>query len=191
MTAGTEKRGGPGGIPWRMIGWGSLAAILLLPFVTNAPWTPSDYVLMGLMLGSAGLVVELAARASGDFFYRAGAGIAVAAVFMLIWVNLAVGFFGDEDNAANLMFLGVVGVAALGSLFAGPKPAGMAGAMLAAAGAQVLVGIVGYHGGHASPGASGIYEAAMGTTLFTGLWLLSAALFRKSAARQGVRQAAR
>lgn len=179
MTSGAEDE--PVGVPWRTIGWGGAAFLLLLPWAANAPWTLSDFVMMGALVGGAGLALELAVRASGNRACRAGAAIAVAAAFLLIGVNGAVGFFGDEDNPANAMFLGVLAVALLGSLFAGFQPAGMARAMFAAAAAQLAVGMIGLAAGLGSPGHAGLYEAAMGTSVFTALWLLSAGLFRKAA----------
>ena len=168
-------------IPWRIIGWSIPPLVLLLPLVANAPWTLFDYIVMGVLLGGAGLLVELVVRLSRSLAYRAGAFVAVAAIFLLIWVNGAVGFLGDEDNPANLMFGGVILVAVVGSVFLGFQPRGMARAMFAAAAAQLLVGVVGLAGGFASPGAAGLYEVVMGTTLFGSMWLVSAGLFRKAA----------
>ena len=130
-------------IPWRIIGWSIPPLVLLLPLVAGAPWTLFDYIVMGVLLGGAGLLVELVVRASGNIAYRAAAFIAIAAIFLLIWVNGAVGFLGDEDNPANLMFGGVILVAVVGSVFLGFQPRGMARAMFAAAAAQLLVGVVG------------------------------------------------
>ncbi len=62
--------------------------------------------------------------------------------------------------------------------------AGMTRAMVATAICQAMVGVVGLAAGWASPGNAGIYEVAMGTSLFTGLWLVSAGLFATSARRQ-------
>jgi hypothetical protein len=162
------------------------AVILLLPLVamqiTNeVDWGFGDFVVMGALLGGSGLVLELATQRSTSLAYRFGAACAVAASFLLIWVNLAVGFLRDEGNPANLMFLGVIGVGVIGAIIARARPAGMARAMLVAAGAQVLAGIVGLAAGWASPGGEGIYEVVLGTGLFTPLWLLSAWLFRKAA----------
>jgi len=106
----------------------------------------------------------------------------VAAAFLLVWVNLAVGFLGDEGNPANLMFLGVIAIAIFGAIVARARAAGMSNAMLIAAGAQVLAGATGLATGWASPGSEGIYEVVLGTGLFTPMWLLSAWLFRKAAA---------
>jgi hypothetical protein len=187
MAAAKIRGSGRGGFPWRIAGWGGAAAILLLPLIGNAPWTLSDYVAMGALLGGAGLVLELAARRSVDLAYRAGAGLAVAAAFLLVWVNLAVGFLGSEDNPANLMFLGVIAVAALGALFAGFRPAGMARALFAAAAAQVLVGGIGIAAGLGAPGPEGFHEAALGTSIFTALWLISGGLFLTAAGEAAAR----
>jgi hypothetical protein len=182
MAGRMEMDGKSGTMPWRLIGWGGVAILLLLPRIAGAPWTLSDYVVMAVLLGSAGLVLEFALRASVSLAFRAGAAVAVAAALLLVWVNLAVGFLGSEDNAANLIFLGVIATAAIGAALARLRPAGMKRAMLAAAGAQLLAGVVGLAAGWASPGLEGLYEVGLGTTLFSAMWLLSAALFHKAAA---------
>lgn len=182
MTNNTD--GGRRGLPWRLIGWGAVALILLLPLVTGAPWTLFDYIVAGALLGGAGLVLELVVRASGSIAYRAGAGLAVAAAFLLVWVNGAVGFLGNEDNPANLMFAGVIAIAVLGSVIAGFKAKGMASAMFAAAAAQVSVGVIALALGWSSPGNAGLHEVVMGTSVFGALWLLSGGLFRKAAGEQ-------
>lgn len=182
MAATTENGDGRSGFPWRATGWGGAAFLLLLPLVANAPWTLSDFIVMGVLLGAVGLLLELAARASGNLFYRAGAGIAVAAAFLLIWVNGAVGFLGSEDNPANLMFFGVLAVAILGTILARARAAGMARTMFATAAAQLLVGVIALAAGLGSAELSDrLYEVVMGTSVFGALWLASAALFRKAA----------
>jgi hypothetical protein len=71
-----------------------------------------------------GLAYELAVRMSSDTAYRAAAGIALAAAFILIWVNLAVGIIGSEDELANLMYFGVLAVGIIGALIARFQPHG-------------------------------------------------------------------
>lgn len=183
MTANTEM-GGRRGLPWRIAGWGGVVLLLLLPLVTGAPWTLSDYIVAAVLLGTAGLALELAVRASGDIAYRAGAGIAVAAAFLLIWVNGAVGFLGDEDNPANLMFFGVIAIAVGGSVLARFRPGGMALAMFAAAAAQLLVAVLALVLRLGSPGYAGLYEVVLGTSLFLSLWLVSGGLLRLAAERR-------
>ena len=176
MTTHTEvaRRG----LPWRLIGWGAVALVLLLPLVLGADWTLFDYVVAGALLGGGGLVLELVVRTSGSLFYRAGACLAIAAGVLLVWVNGAVGFLGNEGNPANLMFAGVIAIAVLGSVIAGFKAKGMAWAMFAAATAQALVGVIALSTGWSSPGDAGLYEVVMGTSVFGTLWLVSGGLFR-------------
>ncbi|MGB5332427.1 MAG: hypothetical protein WBM80_04545 [Woeseiaceae bacterium] len=40
--------------------------------------------------------------------YRSAFGLALAAAFILVWMNLAVGIIGDSDNLYNLMYVGVL-----------------------------------------------------------------------------------
>lgn len=173
----------------RLIGWGGAAVLLVLPliamrFTTEVNWTLSDFLVMGALLGGAGVVLELATRRSDSLYYRFAATLAVAACFLLVWVNGAVGLLGDEGNPANLMFLGVIAVAIIGAVAVRATAAGMARVTMAAAAAQVLAGIVGFSAGWASPGAQGMYEVVMGTAMFAAMWLGSALLFRR-AAREG------
>lgn len=170
----------------RVAGWGGAAVLLLLPlvamrFTSEVNWTLGDFIVMGALLGGHGLVLELVTRKANSLAYRFGMTVAVVASFLLVWVNLAVGFLGDEGNPANLMFLGVIAVAAAGAVIARFEAAGMARAMLAAAAAQMLAGVVGYSAGWASPGSQGAFEVVMGAGLFTMIWLGSAWLFRKAA----------
>lgn len=175
---------------WRVAGWGGAVALLLTPliamrFTSEVNWTLSDFVVMGAMIGAVGLALEFLVRRSGRLAYRAGAAVMVGTIFLLIWVNLAVGFLGGEANPANLMFAGVVAVAVGGAVLARFRAAGMARAMLWAAAAQAAVAVVALGWGLGSSGGAGWYEAIMGTTLFGGLWLAAAWLFGRAAAGHG------
>lgn len=174
----------------RLTGWVGAAVLLMLPLVamqytSEVDWALSDFLVAAAMLGTAGLVLELATRRSDSLAYRFGTVIAVAPALLLVWVNGAVGFLGDEGNPANLMFLGVILIAVIGAVIARANPAGMAQAMFATASAQVLAGVIGFAAGWASPGSAGLFEVLVGTSLFTGLWLLAGVLFGK-AARPGL-----
>ena len=170
-------RGGANGWSrWRMAMWGVAAFLLLLPlvamqFTKEVNWEAGDFLVMGIMLTVACGTCEMAARISGNGAYRAGVGIAVVISFLLVWINLAVGIIGTEDNVLNLMYGGVIAVAVVGSLVAGFRAAGMAKAMFAAAAAQLLVAVVAQIEGHFTWGL---------TLFFVLLWLVSAGLFRKA-----------
>ena len=160
--------------PWRILGWGTAAALLLLPlvamqFTREVDWTPFDFAFAGAMIGGVGIVYELTVRRSGNPYYRGGVAMALAATFLTIWANGAVGMIGDEGDPANLMFAGVLAIALLGSVLARFRPRGMAFAMFAAAIAQAVASGIGM-----------LLDPLGGllSTAFAGLWLLSAALFR-------------
>jgi hypothetical protein len=170
----------------RMFGWGFAALLMLLPlaamqFTSEVNWTGSDFLFAGLLIGGVGLALELAVRKSDNLAYRAGMGLALAASFLLIWINSAVGIIGDEGNAANLLYAGVLAVALFGALGVRFRPGGMAVAMAATALAHAGVGLFALLKGLGAaepPGALGILVLNGG---FTCMWLLSAAFFRKAA----------
>jgi len=173
------------GIPWRILGWGGVALLLLLPYVANAPWTASDYVFMGLLLGIIGLGVELTFHRFTSLASRLGAAIALLATFFLIWINAAVGIIGSEAEQANALFLLPIGTALLGSLLALFRPRGMAWAMALAALAQAMVPVIA-SAMRMGP-ASMIWDirVVMLTFFFTGAWLVAAALLRRAVAEPG------
>lgn len=166
-----------GGNHWRMAAWGLAALILLLPFVamkysSEVNWTPSDFIVAGVMIGGIGLAYEMAVRRSSNRAYRAGTALALAAAFMTIWASGAVGMIGDEGNPLNLMFGAVLLVALLGALLARFRPAGMARAMAVTAVAQAIASGIGLF---ADP-MGGLLSLAL-----AGVWLVSAAMFRRAA----------
>lgn len=171
-----------GAIPWRLLGWGIAAALILLPlvamqFTSEVAWTGSDFVFAIVLIGTVGLLFELAVRMSKNWAYRGGVACALAAAFLLLWINGAVGIIGDEDNAYNLLFLCEIPVALLGSIVARFRAGGMAIAMFAAGLTHIILGAL------AALGLGGPVEAkeVVLTLLFAAPWLVSGALFRKAA----------
>ncbi|PXA98308.1 hypothetical protein DMC47_09265 [Nostoc sp. 3335mG] len=164
-----------------LLGWGGALSLLALPALFGAPWTLSDYGFAAILCALAGGAIELGLLAATNIAYRLGTMVAVVAAFLLIWVNAAVGFLGNEDNPANAVFGFVLLFALGGAVLARFAARGMARAMTATAIAQLLAGVVGWSLGWASPGTNGVYEVTIGTGLFCGLWLISAALFARAA----------
>lgn len=121
--------------------------LLLVPLVAmqltdEVVWTPLDFMVAGGLLFGAGLAYEVAARNARDTLHRTATALAVLAALMLIWVNLAVGIIGSEDNPANGLYLGVLAVLGIGVLLARFRPRGMALALFATAVAQALVPLI-------------------------------------------------
>ncbi|WP_223158066.1 hypothetical protein [Thermomonas brevis] len=179
---GTMAMGSGRGNGLRPFVWGGAAGLLLLPVAAmrffpeaGVDWSGADFAVMGALLAAACGLYELGAWLGATRAYRAGFGLAVLAGFLTVWANLAVGMLGDEGNPANLLFLGVLAVAALGSLLARFRPAGMAKAMFATAAAQLAaVGIALATGGFEAR------ELAL-TACFALPWLLAGWLFRSAA----------
>ena len=164
---------------WRWAIWGTAAGLLLLPWVAmrlDAPgvdWSGGDFVAMGLLLFGACGLYEVAARMSGDLFYRAGTALAVLIGFLTAWSNLAVGIIGNENDALNLMFFGVVGIALFGALAVRFRARGLVAVMTAAGVAQALAAVLGWL-------ASGWENGVLIALFFSVPWLASAELFRRA-----------
>jgi len=182
MAKQTQHTSAPFWNPWRIAGWSGPAILLALPAVLQFPWTAFDFVVMGALFGLVGLAIELAFRASGSPAYRIGAGITVLAGFFLVWINLAAGIIGDEDNPWNLMYFGVILITLAGAVGAGFKPQGMARALFVAAALQAVVSVIAVTvAGNAPPGPVGV---AMLNLVFLMVFLGSAGLFRRAAREQ-------
>lgn len=144
-------------------------------------WTVSDFVVMGTLFAAIlGAYEFLASRAPG-FVYRAASVLTTLGVFLLIWMNMAVGIIGSENNDANLMFVAVVAIIVGGACIAQFRPAGMSRALLAAAAAQLAIGVIALAGDLGTDGRGWPRDVIVLTTFYTGLWLVAATLFRLSA----------
>jgi hypothetical protein len=153
--------------------------------VTNqVVWDAADFAFAGALIAAVGVICELAVSMTHSNAYQAAVGIALAAAFTLIWLNLAVGIIGAEDNPANLMYGGVLAVAIIGAVIGRFQPAGMARALFATALAQALVGVIALAAGFGSTAPSFPEAIVFLTGFFAALWLLSVYLFRKAAQEQ-------
>lgn len=164
------------------------AAILTLPlvamqFTEQVDWSPADFVFMGALIFGTGLLFELASRRSGSTAYRVGAGMGLLAALLLVWVNGAVGIIGSENNPANLMYLGVLAVAAIGAVWARFRAAELARALWMAALAQALVTGIAVALGLGAP-EDGPVELLAINGFFLLLWIFAAGLLRE-AGREG------
>jgi hypothetical protein len=163
-------------IPWRLVGWGGAALLLAVRYVAGFPWTLSDYVVMGAMFAIAGGSIEVAMRSSTDWTHRLGAIVAVLTGFLTVWVNLAVGMIGSEDNPYNFWFGAVLAIAIGGSLLS-RSSISMALILAITALAQALISIIGL----AADPRGGVFSLA-----FAALWLLSAGLYWLASRQDGV-----
>jgi hypothetical protein len=161
------------------------AAVLLVPLLAmvlrigipdpgsgteRVDWGPMDFAIMGVLVLGAGLLYEYASTRVGNIAYKAAIGLAVAAAFFLVWVNLAVGMIGDEGAAANSMYLLVLAVALIGAAIARFEPREAMLAMFATAAAHMVVVVIAL--------VAGLGPTLLADIVFIGLWVGSALLFR-------------
>ena len=136
------------------------------------------------LLAVAVTLVYLVFRMPRTRTYRAAIGVALAAAFILVWVNLAVGIIGDSDNVANLLYVAVLVVGIIGAIIARFQPHGMARALSAMALAQALVVAIVLIGGLGVPEKPRTGVILILNGFFIALWLGSAMLFQKAAREQ-------
>ncbi len=118
---------------------------------------------------------------TGNTAYKSAVGLALAAAFLLFWVNGAVGIVGADNDRFNLMYSGVLAVGLIGALIARFQPHSMARVLLATAVAQALTAVIALIAGkHHSP-VSSVSEILLLNGFFVALFLGSAWLFRNAA----------
>ncbi len=157
------------------------AFILLIPLLAEWPWTLADFVFAGALIFGTGLTYVLVARKAGNIAYRAAVGVALAAAFLLVWGNAAMGI---TDSDADLMFLlWVPAVGIIGAIIARFQPRGMARAMFATALTQALVAVIALIAGIV-PAYNSAFEVLGITGFYVALFVGSALLFRHAGREQ-------
>lgn len=161
------------------------ALILLIPTILTLlalwHWKPGVFVIGALLLlGGAGLMYGITIKKLlNNRVYLFGVVLALAAVFLLAWMNAAVdGILGD--NPANMMYFGVLLVGCIGALIADAEPRGMSWALFATAFAMVLVPAIAL--AIDTPAFTNGVVAVFGLHMvFAALFVASGLLFRKAA----------
>lgn len=162
-----------------------LVPLVAMHFTSEVNWTPTDFVVAGLLFFSTSLAYKWLASRGGNVAYRLGAGVALGTALLLLWVNLAVGLIGSEHNSLNLLYAGVLATGVAGALLARFQPQGMARALGTTALAQVLVAGMALAVSPASLAANSVWGVdafVLGANvLFVLLWVTAALLFWRAA----------
>jgi len=112
--------------------------------------------------------------------YRIAAGLALTAAFLIVWLNAAAGLIGiEDDDPANLLYVGVLAIGFIGAIIARLQPEGLARALLATALAQALVGAVALR----LPNTASSVQIVILHGGFVALFAGAALLFRHAAQR--------
>ena len=186
MIEAVENGARRGDGSWRLGVWGVPVLLYAIPVVAKLTvpgmlWTAEDFVAWAVMLLVAAGLCELVMRISASTAYRIAAGLAVMGLFLLVWINLAVGIIGDEDNPANLMYAGVIALGFGGACVARGKPRDMSNTMFAVAAVQLLVGAIAVIARWGLGNPIWPMDVIGCTGIFTVIWLASAWLFRMAA----------
>ena len=171
---------------WTRWLWVGAIALLSVPFIamrftSEMQWTLGDFIFAGLMLAALCGLVELAVRRSSKAVYRWGLGLASLGAFAVIWVNLAVGIVGSEDNDYNSIFFLIILMTIVGSAAVRIRAGAMARIMPVTAIALLVALGVGQ-----AMGSDELHNPRLaewvGVTVFASLFALSALLFRRAEA---------
>jgi hypothetical protein len=169
----------------RLSPWHVVAIVLVVPLLLTAlalwHWKPGVFVLASVLaLGGTRVAYELfTMKKWGNRAYQLAFGLAIAAVALLVWMNVAVGgILGDDP--ANMMYFGVLLVGLAGAIIARLEPKGMSYALFATAFAMILVPLVAWAIG--TPAFANGLAAVFGLhACFAWLFAGSALLFRRAA----------
>ncbi len=133
-----------------------------------------------------GFSFVLISRNLDNVAYRAGVGTAAVTGFLLVWVTLAVGIIGPETHPANVLYGGVLAIAALGAGASRFRPHGLSYTMFATAFAQLMVPVVAWLVWRPilddPPGMGGVFLL---NAVFALLFAASGMMFRRVARKQG------
>ena len=162
-------------------------SVLVVPLLGNqfsdeVNWGPADFIIAWVLLVGAGITYTLVVRRMSNITYRSAVAVAVVAGLLLIWMNLAVGIIGNENNPLNLVYGGVLVVGLVSAYVARFQPDGMVRALFVTAIVQMLVTVL----------AGLSYSATEWTEIigingvFISLWVGSALLFRKVVREQSL-----
>ncbi|HEV8406289.1 MAG TPA: hypothetical protein VGQ34_00010 [Sphingomicrobium sp.] len=121
---------------------------------------------------------EVTEHSGGDWSYRAGVVVAIAAAVLTVWTTIV------RDDGNGIGFLMLVVAALVGAFSAWFQPAGMARAMLGIAVMQALLGIAVATAPSTASMPDGSFKALMFSCIFVALWLISAIFFRTASKRR-------
>lgn len=136
-------------------------------------WSSADFAIVGLMITSVAALVFLNVKFKTNRMYRIASGLTLAGALLLVYINLAVGLIGSEDNSSNVMYFALLGLLSLGAIVSKFRPRGLALTLLITALGQLLIPAI------AKTTAANAWVL---TILFAALWIAAGFLFLKSAA---------
>lgn len=119
-----------------------LIPMIAMQFDNGVNWTLSDFIFAGALIFGTGLTYFLVTSKAATMVYRFAVGAALASVFLLVWIEGAVGVIGAPGGTYGSMELGVLAIGIIGAGIARFRPPGMAWTLSSMAIAQGLIAII-------------------------------------------------
>lgn len=160
--------------------------LLLIPFIAmfvtdEMNWSAADFVVAGVLVFSAGIIYEWLSTKGSSIIHRTAVALAVITSLGLLWVNLAVGLIGNENNPANTLYLGVIAIGLIGLIVARFKTRALQYVLYAMAIAQAAVPVIAYFIWKPQfVSAINIVQVIGVNTFFVLLFAVSGLLFRQA-----------
>ena len=115
--------------------------------------------------------------------YRAGFGLTILAILLLVWLSLGVGIIGGDGDPVNRVYGTVLVIGLVGAVLARFRPRGMGRTVLAMAAAQLAIAVIASIAGWGMP-YSGPVEILVLNAFFVAMFVASALLFRQATRTQ-------
>jgi len=155
-----------------------LIPLIAMQFSEEVNWTLSDFIFAGTLLFGTGFMYKIITRNSSETVYRIAIGFSLFTGLCLIWVNLAVGIIGNENNAINILYFGIIAVGLIGALYVRFKTHGMMYVMFGMAVTQALIGGFAITLGRSFTEGIPIIEILGVNSFFISLFIIAGLLFR-------------
>jgi hypothetical protein len=158
--------------------------LIAMQFTTEVDWSIGDFIVMGLLIFGTGFAYVLVTRLISNLVFRIAIAFALCTTFFMIWANLAVGLIGSGPHAGNLMYLGVIAVGIIGTIFSRFTAVGLERTMYAMAFALVLVAVIALMANMQNYPGSSVTEIVGVNGFFATLFAVAGLLFRYVAIEQ-------
>lgn len=165
------------------LGTGSilLVPLIAMQFTDEVVWTLGDFVFAGTLLFGTGTTLVLAATKFQSLTYKMGMSIGIISIFLLVWVNGAVGIVGHEGEPINVLYFIIPAVGLIGSFLCRLNSQGMFYTLSIMAVIPLVIAVIAILGYMQEPPHNTALQILSTNAFFTVLFSLSAISFRNAA----------
>jgi hypothetical protein len=149
-------------------------------FFSAVAWSLSDFVIAGVLIFGTGVLYKFVTLSKSEIWYKTGMGLAFLAGLTLIWVNMAAGIVGTENNPFNLVYVALIAAALAGLFVIRFKQKRVVVLINSMAAAMALIGIIAIITGQQFVPESSVVKILAVHGFFALLFVISALLLRFS-----------